>query len=316
MSATHYRGMKGWMDAEAKARKWALIAFGVALVILAGTLFVASFDMKGDRQPLNEMAGDLSIEQLEDAVKADPEDGAAWARLGMALFERDDYARAVPALERAVALQPGKAGLLSLLGEAHFKAAGAASMPPAALAAFRKALEIDPGEPASRYYMAVAKDLTGDHEGAITDWLALLEDTPPGSPWEDDLRQTITQVGRINKIETASRIARLNRLAPPASPMPPTAVAGLPGPNAQQIRDAAKLSPSQQMDMGRGMVASLEAKLKANPGNVPGWIMLMRSRMTLKEPALAKAALRDAIAANPGARAQLEAEAKALGVPR
>lgn len=303
------------MDAEAKARKWALIAFGVALVILVGTLFVASFDRGADRPPLNETAGPLSIEQLEDAVKANPEDGPAWAQLGMALFERDDYARAIPALERAVALQPGKAGLLSLLGEAHFKAAGEASMPPAALDAFRKALAIDPGEPASRYYLAVAKDLTGDHEGAIRDWLALLGDTPKGSPWEADLRQTITQVGQINKIDTATRLAAVRQPEAPPGAEPPTAVAALPGPTAQQVRDAGKLSPSKQDEMGRGMTASLEAKLKEDPSNIPGWIMLMRSRMVLKEPGLAKAALRDAIAANPGARAQLEAEAKALGVP-
>lgn len=299
------------MDAEAKARKWALIALVAALLILGGTLLWSS--LRGEAPvPLAEVAGEPTIEQLQDAVKARPNDGEAWAALGKALFDRGDFPEAIPALERATALLPGKAGLFSLLGEAHFKVARG-TMPPEALAAFRKALAIDPGEPASRYYLAVAKDLAGDHEGAITDWLALLADTPPGSAWEADLRQTIEQVGKINHIETATRLAKVKQ--PTAPGPPPTAVAALPGPNAQQVQDAARLSPSQQMEMGRGMVERLEAKLEADPANVAGWIMLMRSRMTLKEPEKAKAALAAAIAANPGARAQLEAEASALGVP-
>lgn len=299
------------MDADAKARKWALIALVAALLILGGTLFAMSFDRRAE--PANMVARDEpTIDDLLDATKARPDDAEAWTRLGMAYFERDQFAEAVPAFERATALQPAKAHLWSLLGEARFKAAGSNAMTPAALEAFGKALAIDSRDAPARYYMAVAKDLTGDHEGAITDWLALLADTPPGSPWEQDLRLTIEQVGKINHIDTASRLAGVKQPPPPGAP--PTVVAGLPGPTSEQVQDAARLSPSQQMEMGRGMVERLEGKLKADPSNVPGWVMLMRSRMQLKEPEQARAALAAAIAANPGARAQLEAEAKALGV--
>ena len=290
------------MDAEAKARKWALLALVGALVILAGTILFASLRDTAPAPIPIDVTVEPTIEQLQDAVKASPENGEAWSRLGKALFDRGDFAQAIPTLERATVLLPGKAGLFSLLGEARFKLARGTTMPPAAVEAFKKALAIDPGEPASRYYMAVAKDLTGDHEGAIADWLALLADTPPGSPWEADLRQTIEQVGKINSIETATRLAKVKQPTPAGAP--PTAVATLPGPTSEQVREAGRLSPSQQMDMGRGMVASLENKLKADPSNVPGWIMLMRSRMTLGEPDKAKAALAQAIAANPGARTQ------------
>jgi cytochrome c-type biogenesis protein CcmH len=80
------------------------------------------------------------------------------------------------------------------------------------------------------------------------------------------------------------------------------------------MRAAATLPPHQQDAMVQTMVASLEAKLAANPGNVDGWIMLMRSRMTLGEAAKASAALKAAVAANPGEAARLQAEAAALGV--
>ena len=74
------------------------------------------------------------------------------------------------------------------------------------------------------------------------------------------------------------------------------------------------MTPGQQRDMAEGMVASLEAKLKANPSNLDGWAMLMRSRATLGQTDLAKKALADAKAANPGAAQRLDAEAGVLGL--
>jgi cytochrome c-type biogenesis protein CcmH len=63
-----------------------------------------------------------------------------------------------------------------------------------------------------------------------------------------------------------------------------------------------------------GMVEGLAAKLKANPKNVEGWIMLMRSYTTLGRGSDASAAYRSAVAANPGARTDLDDAAKTLGV--
>jgi len=70
--------------------------------------------------------------------------------------------------------------------------------------------------------------------------------------------------------------------------------------------------------MVRGMVDGLEAKLKSNPNNAQGWIMLMRSRMQLGEQRKAAQALQDALAAfrNDGATSrQLREAAATLGVP-
>ena len=53
------------------------------------------------------------------------------------------------------------------------------------------------------------------------------------------------------------------------------------------MAEAAKLPPGQQQQMVVSMVEGPEAKLATNPENVKGWIMLMRSRMTLGETAKA-----------------------------
>ena len=51
-----------------------------------------------------------------------------------------------------------------------------------------------------------------------------------------------------------------------------------------------------------------------NGKNLDGWVMLMRSRMTLGEPAKAKAALEAAVKANPAQAAQLRQQAASLGI--
>ncbi len=146
-----------------------------------------------------------------------------------------------------------------------------------------------------------------------TTGLALLKDTPAGAPWEANLRQTIEQVGKINDIPVEAKLAE----ATEGRPKPPELTAGnaIPGPSQEQIAAASAISPGEQRNMAEGMVESLDAKLKANPNNPDGWVMLMRSRMTLGQPEKASQALKDAVAANPGEAERLRQEASALGVP-
>jgi cytochrome c-type biogenesis protein CcmH len=185
-------------------------------------------------------------------------------------------------------------------------------MPAPALSAFRRAAAIDASEPRARYFLAVSRDLGGDHAGAIADWLALLADTPPGAPWEGDLRRTIAQVGKINGIDVTQRLAAIRQPGPAGGQ---AGAGALPGPNADDVRAASAIPPSQQQTMAEAMVARLETRLRASPANPDGWVMLMRSRMTLGQPGKASAALRDAIAANPAEADELRRQGAALGVP-
>ncbi|MFN3551826.1 MAG: hypothetical protein ACK4UL_01865, partial [Novosphingobium meiothermophilum] len=80
---------------------------------------------------------------------------------------------------------------------------------------------------------------------------------------------------------------------------------------------AANLPKGQQEAMIRGMVEGLEAKLAANPANVDGWIMLMRSRMQMGEPRKAEQALRNGLGAlsnDSAAARKLREAASSLGV--
>ncbi|MEO7385021.1 MAG: hypothetical protein ABIU18_08840, partial [Novosphingobium sp.] len=207
---------------------------------------------------------------------------------------------------------PDQASAWSALGEALVMASRSDPLPPEALSAFHRALSLDAKDPRARYFLGVKQDLDGDHQGAIAAWLALLANTPTGAAWEGDLTRTIMQVGKINHIAVAARIAALKR--PVVTEAGPRALSAIPGPSAQDLQAAGSMPPSEQRKMAEGMVARLEAKLQANPRNVDGWVMLMRSRMMLDQGQQASAALARALAANPAEAARLRQEAGVLGV--
>lgn len=293
----------------------ALLSVGYAVTRETGERDIPEVTASGETQAPDAAA---VIRSLQERVGADPKDADAWRQLGWVYFESGKYGDAARAYRRATELEPENAALWSGLGEALVMADPRDPMPREASKAFQKALALDPADPRARYFRAVEKDLGGDHRGAIDDWFALLRDTPSGAPWEKDLRRTIEQVGKINDIEVASRLAAIVPAA--ASPQavgttPSPATAAIPGPSREQMQAASALPKADQDAMIAGMVASLEGKLKASPSNVEGWLMLMRSRMTLGEPAKASAALKAAIAANPGRENYLREQASLIAVP-
>jgi cytochrome c-type biogenesis protein CcmH len=265
-----------------------------------------------------------AVAALEARTAKDPSDVEGWQLLGWSYFESGRYDDAVASYRKATALEPDRAVYWSSLGESLVMASEQDPMPKDAASAFERAITLDPKDPRARYFMAVRRDLAGDHNGAVGEWLALLNDTPKDAPWESDLIRTIEQVGRINKLDVAPKIAaavkgrKLDAALPAAiANAAPRSVAAapIPGPTRADMAAAANLPSGQQQAMVQAMVDGLEAKLEKNPANVNGWIMLMRSRITLGETAKAKTALNKAIELNPSAKEKLKQEAQILGVP-
>src|SRR4051812_46147156 len=137
---------------------------------------------------------------------ADADNPAAkdWRVVGWAYAQNGDAKSSADAYRKAAGVETERAENWSSLGEAL--QTPSAKVVPEAAAAFRKALALDPSDPRARYFLAVQKDLGGDHKGAVEDWLALLEDTPPGAPWEADLRRTVEQSAARNRIDLTGRL--------------------------------------------------------------------------------------------------------------
>ncbi len=263
---------------------------------------------------------DEVIAGLEKKLQDDPEDAESWRMLGWSYFETQKFAESATAMKRATTLDPKNPEYWSMLGEALVMSSNGQQVPPDAADAFRKALALDRTDPRARYFLAVQKDIAGDHQGAINDWFALLEDTPADAPYAEDIRRVIGQVAENENIDVAARLAKVAPAAPTggiSTDGPQVATAAIPGPSRQQMQEAAALPAGQQEAMIANMVDGLDKRLQSNPNDANGWIMLMRSRVQLGQTAKAKKALTDGLAAfkNDGAEAKRIREAgMALGV--
>ena len=263
---------------------------------------------------------DEVIADLEAKLQRDPDDAESWRMLGWSYFETGQFAESATAMKRATSLDPDNAEYWSMLGEALVMTSNGEQVPDDAAAAFRKALEIDGEDPRARYFLAVQKDISGDHRGAIADWFALLEDTPADAPYAEDVRRVISQVADKEGIDVAKRLAAVTPPPPTggiATDGPDVATAGIPGPTRRQMQDAAALPAGQQEAMVQNMVEGLDARLRRDPNDADGWIMLIRSRMQLGQTVKARAALADGLHAfrNDGAQARrIREAAAALGV--
>lgn len=295
----------------------------IVAVLLAAALI--GYRLMGGEQSSPEVVAGDSVDplaQLEQRSQDEPENISVWQELGFAYFDAGRFDEAARAYKKAIAISDDSAVLWSSLGEALVMASRVDPLPQEALDAFDKAIALDSEDPRGRFFLAVKKDLDGDHDGAIASLLELLKDTPSDAPWETDLRRTIEQIATINDIVLDDRIAASQAEQPtgnaPAglgiSAGEAVAAQAIPGPTQEQMAAAGAMRPSEQDEMVAGMVASLAARLETETGDVNGWIMLMRSYVTLGQADDAKDALGKAIAANPSDADTLGEAAAVLGI--
>jgi cytochrome c-type biogenesis protein CcmH len=232
------------------------------------------------------------LPQLEAKVRSNPDDPKGLQLLGGAYMDLGRYPQAADIFSRLAVLAPRDAEVRAAEGEALVKAGGG-SVTPQAATVFRAALAIDPNDPRARYFLGLLKDQQGDHAGAIADWVALIRSAPPGAPWVDQVRAYVRQAAAQNGIDLRGRLPAESSASAPAAD------------GAQQAMIA-------------GMVDRLDARLKADPHDAKGWVMLMKARMVLGQPDAASEALqrgRQAFENSPDAQRDLTQAARALGVP-
>lgn len=282
---------------------------GAGLYSLMGRPDLAKPRPAAPEAPGSHPSGDVAamIGQLEAALRNRPEDPEGWRMLGWSYFQTGRYADAAQAYARAAALEPGNAEHRSAQGESLVQAA-AGAVTPQALEAFRAALAVDPNDPRARYFLAMHKDQQGDAAGAMADWIALVNEAPPGAPWGAEVRAFVERVARERGVDLTGRLK-------PAS----AAQAGpAPGPTPDQVAAAQAMAPQDREAMVRGMVEGLDARLRSAPNDAEGWIRLMRARMVLGEPQAAADAYRradNAFRNDPATRTSLREAARGMGVP-
>jgi cytochrome c-type biogenesis protein CcmH/NrfG len=111
------------------------------------------------------------ILSLEQAVAAAPQDAEAWARLGHAYFDIDDYTNAIRAYKKHLELKPKNADVWTDLGIMYRRSGN----PTEAVRCFDKAIEANPRHQPSRYNKGVVllHDLQ-NAEAAVKAWEELV----------------------------------------------------------------------------------------------------------------------------------------------
>ena len=254
---------------------------------------------------------DDAIASLTQALREDPDNHQGWFQLGLAYRDGERFAEAERAFRRAMELAPGNPDYTAYLAEALLLRGGD-TPPPEAERLLRRVLELQPGNPQARYYLATLKDLRGDHRAAVDELIALLREAPADAVWQPQVRDAVTAIAQRNNIDISGR------LPPAPAPSAPAATAAIPGPSREQMEAARGIPPSQQDAMVRGMVDRLANRLRQNPRDADGWIRLMRSRMVLNDRDGAGAALRSGLAAfqdDAATQRRLRTAAGELGVP-
>jgi len=147
-----------------------------------------------------------TITDMRAQVEKDPDNPAAWLRLGRAYRLADEHDKAVDALERARALGPEgtqKAAVLSDLAESLILTHDGV-LTDRIRSLFLDALRASPDDPRARFYLGVAAVQAGKPEMALAIWRDLSESSQNSDPWVPMLRQNLALVAEENGISPDS----------------------------------------------------------------------------------------------------------------
>ncbi|MCA0043747.1 c-type cytochrome biogenesis protein CcmI [Celeribacter litoreus] len=144
---------------------------------------------------------------------------------------------------------------------------------PEAEQALTNALRRDPNNATSIYYSGLMFAQTGRPDMTFKLWQPLLAGSEPTDPWVPPIRA---------QIEMVAQAAGIRYTLPPLSTSP------LAGPTAADIENAADMTPEERMEMIRGMVDGLSARLANEGGSPEEWSRLISSLAMLGETQRAK----------------------------
>lgn len=187
------------------------------------------------------------VARAEAHLSNNPEDGRGWDVLAPIYYRMGRYDDAAVAYRNAIRLLGSNATREANLGEAIAAAAGG-MVSADAVAAFRRALELEPDHLKARFLIAVGLAQEGRAEEAGQAWQAMIADLPADSPWRSAAEQAMAELGRTQAAENG---------------------------------DDGLISDNDQMAMINDMVAGLDRRLAENPDDPEGWQRLIHSYVVL-----------------------------------
>lgn len=280
-----------------KRRKMAALLLLAGLPLLAIPLYLKIGRPGMADQPLSARVSEPrnvelaeALARIEAHLAKNPNDAKGFEVVAPVYLQSGRFDDAAFAYRRVIALSGETPERLSGLGEA-LVAGQNGVVSSDAKAAFRRAIELDPGFAKARFYVALAAEQDGDVEGAIRQLTALSESLDEGP-------------GKL-RVE-----AELDRFR--AEGKAPARVA----PQGQAIT---ALAPEDRAKAIEGMVEGLAERLRTSGGSLNEWQRLIQARMVLEQREKAREALeeaRKALAGDASALASLDLLSRNLGLSR
>jgi cytochrome c-type biogenesis protein CcmH len=187
-----------------------VFAVGCGTYVLLGRPELA---LRASRGPDTRDISSLVVPLVEHLHRA-PDDIRGWAMLGKLYLTIEDPQDAARALARAIELsrttKTESAALYSAYGEAVVRLSSGA-VPAEAEAAFARALQLDPKDLASRYFLGFAFAARGENTKAIAIWQDLLKDAPANARYRQELVDRIAALSASsgNTPDIAAMVASL-----------------------------------------------------------------------------------------------------------
>ncbi|MCC2112743.1 MAG: c-type cytochrome biogenesis protein CcmI, partial [Hyphomicrobiales bacterium] len=243
---------------SAQRIRFAAIAGALAIPVLSFGLY---YELGSPNMPDQPRAArlDRPIEQqdimaliakVEERLAANPEEGEGWELLGRVYMRIGRYDKAIEVWPKAIRLLGTSVEREANLGESLVMA-NDGIVTDEAVAAFNRASALDPQAIKPRFFLAVALGQDGKMEEAAVAWKAIIAAARGDEPWLPAVRRELAAVEES------------------LGGTPATGTEGGAGTGQTAV-------PSVDQ-----MVQSLAARLKDDPNDPQGWVMLIRSYRVL-----------------------------------
>ena len=284
-----------------RSHGWVRFAVAVFLPLLSIGLYVSLGSPELQSRPLparlSEPGQDLQIlvKKTQAHLVGNPEDGRGWDVIAPVLLKMGRADDAAEAYRSAIRILGPSVLRLEGLSQA-LMARSNGIVGEEVRVVLRSLLKIDPANPRARFYMALGLEQEGRTADAVVAFESIAMKSPANAPWLPLVNEHIARNGGTPVIATDKFLAN---------------------PTHEDIAAAQSMNAGDRQQMIRGMVASLDAKLSADPNNFEGWVRLVRSYAVLNDKDRAADALKRGLAAfpPPGEQgSQLLALARELGI--
>jgi cytochrome c-type biogenesis protein CcmH len=238
------------------------------------SVFAERSEERAQQASIEALAARVRTRLDENSGEGTPSD---WLLLGQTYFKMTRYEDASYALGKIVDLPQVPAGIVMLYVEA-LVASSDGVIGPKASSYIDEALSLNPLNPSAWLYRAIAFEQAGDLTKAREVLIDRVSDASPEAPWIDAF---LNQINRLSELSGDEAVTRAQILKPER------------GPDANDVA-AADMTPEERQDFIQSMVKRLADRLKAEPGDVDGWLRLARAQSVLGDTEAAHNALRNA----------------------